>query len=80
MVENFTHQIVGTFDHCQHASRQKEHTELNCNVYSIMVDTTIIIKVKDQVTIQYWHKGDNYYSTYWSMTLMACRFFWGMFI
>jgi len=65
MVENVTHQIVGTFDRCHHASRHKEHTELNCNVYSTMADTTIIIKVKGQVTIQHWHKGDNVYSTYW---------------
>jgi len=48
-----------------YASRQKEHRELNCNGYSTMADTTIIIKVKGQVTIQYWHKGNNYYSTYW---------------
>jgi hypothetical protein len=32
------------------ASRQKEHTELNCNVYSTMADTTIIIKVKGMYT------------------------------
>jgi hypothetical protein len=51
----------GCFIH--HASRQKEHPELNCNVYSTMADTTIIIKVKGQVAIQYWHKGDNVYST-----------------
>jgi len=51
MVENFTHQIVGTFDRCHHASRQKEHTELNCNVYSTMADTTMIIKVKGDNTI-----------------------------
>jgi hypothetical protein len=65
MVENFTHQIVGTVDRCHHASRQKEHTERNCNVYSTMADTTMIIKVKGQVTMQYRHKEDNYYSTYW---------------
>jgi hypothetical protein len=33
---------------------QIEQTELNCNVYSTMADTTIIIKVKGQVAIQYW--------------------------
>jgi hypothetical protein len=43
-----------------YASRQKEHGELNCNGYSTMADTTIIIKVRGQVTIQYWHKGNNY--------------------
>jgi hypothetical protein len=41
-------------------------TSVFSNVYSdLHSPCSIIIKVKAQVTIQYWHKGNNYYSTYW---------------